>query len=549
MLTLAYLEATSRLFRIRDDELQHAGDIVTHLFSKGGCDFSYLRLKPDHDSRPLWVEPKTDASDVSKGGSIILESFSPLAEYASDFLTTIAEPMSRPSYLHEYKITLHSMYAAVSAGLKPEDIISILERMSKITVPESVKDFILSGTENYGKAKLVLRENRYFVESTFLDIIQRLLQDPVIGPKRIVRAGENYGIIKRKAPKKGALIIPGTKEAAGAQQVAPHESVPGQESNSTAEDIYASVTGIGDNEDLEDAEDMVFSFEIPDTAMQDIMKRSAEDLGLPLLEEYEFRNDQINARLDIDLRPQARIRPYQEKCLSKMFGNGRAKSGIIVLPCGAGKTLVGITAACTIKKSVIVLATSAMSVVQWRQEFIKWSNIDPEQIAIFTSESKEKFRGDAGIVVSTYSMVTNSRNRSHDSQQMMDFLTKREWGLLILDEAHVVPANIFRKVTQQIPVHSKLGLTATLLREDDKISELNFLIGPKLYEANWMELADQGHIAKVQCAEVWCPMTPEFYTQYLNEQNARKKTAFYIMNPAKSAALHLASGRGDKFAY
>ncbi|KAF3132709.1 transcription factor TFIIH complex ERCC-3 subunit [Orbilia oligospora] len=190
-----------------------------------------------------------------------------------------------------------------------------------------------------------------------------------------------------------------------------------------------------------------------------------------------------------------------------------------------------------------------MSVVQWRNEFLKWSTINPDQIAIFTAENKERFRGDAGIIVTTYSMVTNSRTRSHDSQKMMDFLMGREWGLLLLDEVHVVPANIFRKVIHSIATHAKLGLTATLLREDDKIQDLNFLIGPKLYEANWMELSEQGHIARVQCAEVWCPMTTEFYQEYLNE-TPRKRALFYIMNPRKFQACQFLidyhEKRGDK---
>jgi DNA excision repair protein ERCC-3 len=91
---------------------------------------------------------------------------------------------------------------------------------------------------------------------------------------------------------------------------------------------------------------------------QDVRRR-CKDIDLPALEEYDFRNDTINANLDIQLKPMTVIRPYQETSLSKMFGNGRARSGIIVLPCGAGKTLVGITAACTIKKSTLVLCTSA----------------------------------------------------------------------------------------------------------------------------------------------------------------------------------------------
>ena len=109
-----------------------------------------------------------------------------------------------------------------------------------------------------------------------------------------------------------------------------------------------------------------------------------------MLEEYDFRNDTINPSLDIDLKPSTVIRPYQETSLSKMFGNGRARSGIIVLPCGAGKTLVGITAACTIKKSCLVLCTSGVSVMQWRQQFMQWSNITEKQIAVFTADQKEK---------------------------------------------------------------------------------------------------------------------------------------------------------------
>ena len=232
-----------------------------------------------------------------------------------------------------------------------------------------------------------------------------------------------------------------------------------------------------------------------------------------------------------------------------MFGNGRAKSGIIVLPCGAGKTLVGITAACTVKKGIVILCTSSMSVVQWKSEFLKWSNINPNDIAVFTSDHKDRFSGETGIIVSTYSMVAHERNRSHDAQKMMDFLTGREWGLMILDEVHVVPANMFRKVTAHIKTHSKLGLTATLLREDTKISDLNYLIGPKLFEANWMELAEQGHIARVQCAEVWCPMTTEFYSEFLLA-SARKRMLLYTMNPRKFQACQFLidyhERRGDK---
>uniref|UniRef100_A0ACD5W2R6 Uncharacterized protein n=1 Tax=Avena sativa TaxID=4498 RepID=A0ACD5W2R6_AVESA len=224
-------------------------------------------------------------------------------------------------------------------------------------------------------------------------------------------------------------------------------------------------------------------------------------------------------------RPTAcsRPRPYQEKSLSKMFGNGRARSGIIVLPCGAGKSLVGVSAACRIKKSCLCLATNAVSVDQWAFQFKLWSTIRDEHISRFTSDNKEKFRGMAGVVVTTYNMVAFGGKRSEDSEKIIEEIRSREWGLLLMDEVHVVPAHMFRKVISITKSHCKLGLTATLVREDERITDLNFLIGPKLYEANWLDLVKGGFIANVQCAEVWCPMTKEFFAEYLKKENSKKK--------------------------
>lgn len=502
-------------------------DSVARMFGK--FDFSYLKLKPDHASRPIWINPDD--------GRIILESFSPLAEQAQDFLVTIAEPVSRPNYIHEYRLTTYSLYAAVSVGLQTDDIISVLNRMSKVPVPKSIITFIHNCTVSYGKVKLVLKHNRYFVESTQADILQMLLKDPEIGPLRI-ESPENTqgGLVTEKAPS-NKFVIPGTKP------VNPEDSKK-EGGESEIENAFQSAVGQDDDDEM----GTVHSFEIAPSSVE-IVKKRCQDIDYPMLEEYDFKHDDRNPNLEINLKPSTQIRPYQEKSLSKMFGNSRARSGIIVLPCGAGKTLVGITAACTIGKSVIVLCTSSVSVYQWRQQFLQWSTIQPENVAVFTSENKEKFQGDAGLVVSTYSMVANTRNRSHDSQKMMDFLTSREWGFIILDEVHVVPAAMFRRVVTTIAAHSKLGLTATLLREDDKIDDLNFLIGPKLYEANWMDLSQKGHIANVQCAEVWCPMTAEFYQEYLNV-NARKRMLLYIMNPSKFQAaqflIEYHEKRGDK---
>lgn len=505
-------------------------DVVSGMFRTN--DFSYLKLKPDHASRPLWISP----SD----GRIILESFSPLAEQAQDFLVTIAEPVSRPSHIHEYKVTAYSLYAAVSVGLETDDIIAVLDRLSKVPVAPSIINFIKSATVSYGKVKLVIKHNRYFVETSQAEILQMLLKDPVIGKLRIDSEAD---------PKIQGKQIPVSGDGIGNEKKNNNGTGNATFNPDDVEAVFSAVVG-GDNELEEDDDDIdaVHAFEIANESVE-IVKKRCQEIDYPVLEEYDFRNDHRNPDLDIDLKPSTQIRPYQEKSLSKMFGNGRARSGIIVLPCGAGKTLVGITAACTIKKSVIVLCTSSVSVMQWRQQFLQWCTLQPENVAVFTSDNKEMFETESGLVVSTYSMVANTRNRSHDSQKVMDFLTGREWGFIILDEVHVVPAAMFRRVVTTIAAHAKLGLTATLVREDDKISDLNFLIGPKLYEANWMELSQKGHIANVQCAEVWCPMTAEFYQEYLRE-NARKRMLLYIMNPTKFQAcqflIQYHEKRGDK---
>ena len=148
-------------------------------------------------------------------GTITLESFSPLAPQAQDFLTTISEPLSRPTHLHEYRLTGNSLYAAVSVGLQPSDIINFLDRLTKTPLPETIKSFILDFTKSYGKIKVVLKHNRFFVESTDPSMLQMLLQDEVIGPQRLQGT---EGITQQAAPQMGGLVIPGTKDAAGVQQ-------------------------------------------------------------------------------------------------------------------------------------------------------------------------------------------------------------------------------------------------------------------------------------------------------------------------------------------
>ena len=165
-----------------------------------------------------------------------------------------------------------------------------------------------------------------------------------------------------------------------------------------------------------------------------------------------------------------------------MFGNGRARSGIIVLPCGAGKTLTGVTAAQTIKKSVVCLCTNAVSVLQWKYQFQLWTTIPDENICVFTSDRKEDLvPGRPVVLITTYTMMSFSGRRSDKAQEVMENIRGREWGLLLMDEVHVVPAQMFRRVIGTVKAHCRLGLTATLVREDDLISGEETLDGLSLH--------------------------------------------------------------------
>ncbi|KAG5581316.1 hypothetical protein H5410_051943 [Solanum commersonii] len=374
-----------------DDDDEFGGELMN--------DFTKLELKPDHENRPLWV---------CCGSRVFLETSFPIYHQASDFLIAIAEPVSRPNFIHEYNLTPHSLYAAVSVGLQTHTIISVLNKLSKTNLLKEVVDFIQSSTSNYGKVKLVLKKNRYFIESPYPLVLKTLLNDDVISRARIA---------------------------------------------STIEE--------------EEAE---YSFEIDSAQVESVKQRCLPNaLNYPMLEEYDFRNDTVNPDLDIELKINAQPRPYQVKSLSKMFGNGRARSGIIVLPCGAGKSLVAVSAATRINKSCLCLATNAVSVDQWAYQFRLWSTIRDDQICRFTTDSKEQFRGDAGVVVTTYNMIAFGGKRSRESEKLIEQIRNREWGLLLLDEEnhrkrkalYVMNPNKFRACEFLIRFHEQ--------QRDDKI--------------------------------------------------------------------------------
>ncbi|CAM9584486.1 unnamed protein product, partial [Hapterophycus canaliculatus] len=356
---------------------------------------------------------------------------------AYDFLVAISEPVSRPEFVHEYKLTPYSLYAAVAVSIDTDSIVKVLNRLSKTPVPDSVETFIRACTVSYGKAKLVLKHNKHYIESPFPEVLRELLKNPTAkrNKQQVSQARLGEDEEEEVAPPPPTS----TSRLGGAGDGFTLTDAP-QEMDVNLE--YKELAREGDGDDA-DPDVMLgtqpggtlknVAFRVKNSEVEHV-KKAANDMEYPLMEEYDFRNDTVNPPLKIDLKPNTRIRAYQEKSLSKMFGNGRARSGIIVLPCGAGKTLTGVTAASTIKKSCLVLCTSGVSVLQWKYQFQLWTDIADKNISCFTSDIKEAINEEAGVLITTYSMISFAGQRSEIAKKIIDTITKREWGFMLLDE-------------------------------------------------------------------------------------------------------------------
>lgn len=510
------------------------GNISGNLKSKNNENFSTRKDYMDLKLHPILTNRSLI---VGKDGHIFLETFAPLYKETSDFLVAIAEPVHRTKNIHEYALTQYSLYAAASMNVKTEEIIQILANLSKNELPEELIKYIKENTETYGKVKLILKNKRYFIECNDSKILRNLLQIPILykSYQSIFNKRKNInGSVQNKMIQNDMIVNINLNETAN--NLANTTTA----TSSKQAELQSVIKTIMEDEKKEEKIDEIPSigetfFEIDPENLEDVKKVCIES-KYPLLEEYDFKNDKTLPNMDILPRLKNPARGYQEKALSIMFSNERARSGIIVLPCGGGKTLVGIMAAATVKKNTIILCNSGVSVEQWYRECGEWSIIKPrENIARFTSKRKDKFwnmEKSGGILVTTYTMMSFAGKRSEEVAGMMELIKNTEWGLMILDEVQVVPADMFRKILSIVKTHCKLGLTATLVREDKKIEDLNFLIGPKHYEANWLDLQRDGYLARVRCIEIWCEFTVDFYEEYLKSDN-RKKMLLYVANPNK----------------
>ena len=257
------------------------------------------------------------------------------------------------------------------------------------------------------------------------------------------------------------------------------------------------------------------------------VKAKMVKMGFPVDDRIPLKK---GSRLEFELKDNVEIRDYERESVDAFVSSGGY--GTIVLPCGSGKTIVGIETAVTLKTNTLILCPNVSSVHQWIRELLDKTTLTPDQIGEYSGETKTI----KPVTVCTYQVLTY-RTKSLDKEETepvyphFSIFSENNWGLVIYDEVHMLPAPVFR-ITAELQSIYRLGLTATLIREDGREDEVFSLVGPKRFDTPWAELTQKGFIAKAYCHEVRIPLP---HTLELEYALAPKKEKYRIasQNPLK----------------
>lgn len=235
-----------------------------------------------------------------------------------------------------------------------------------------------------------------------------------------------------------------------------------------------------------------------------VLKQELIKLGYPVEDLASYRSGEflkISWREDDQADEPFQLRDYQKQAVDAFQQVGHGGSGVLVLPCGAGKTVVGIAAMAKASCATLILTSNVTSVKQWKREILSKTGLTSEQVGEYSGSNKEI----RPITIATYQILTH-RGKKEDEFSHLRLFSEREWGLIIYDEVHLLPAPVFR-ATADIQATRRLGLTATLIREDGLESDVFSLVGPKKYDMAWKQLETMGWLAKVTCQEVRVPLS------------------------------------------
>ncbi|MBN1897405.1 MAG: helicase-associated domain-containing protein [Spirochaetes bacterium] len=402
---------------------------------------------------------------VQSDKTILLETSSPLYEKARDEISKFAELVKSPEHIHTYRITPLSLWNAASSGLDPTAIIRSLNQYSKYDIPPNIVSDIRDIISRYGKIKLIKDD----LENFYLFSEDDILLTEIFYDKNVSK------FIEKKKDRHHVLI---KKNYRG------H------------------------------------------------IKQALIHIGFPIEDLAGFKD---GAFLPVQLRPQTlytrkdfSLRKYQEDASEIFYAGNSVKggSGVIVLPCGAGKTVVGLKVLEMLKTETLILVTNVVAARQWIQEILDKTTLSSDQIGEYTGDIKLI----KPLTLATYQILVYRRSRQDDFIHF-DLFNKKNWGLIIYDEVHLLPAPVFRMVAE-IQSKRRLGLTATLVREDGRENDVFSLIGPKKFDIPWKELEKQGWIAKALCMEIRTGLPADLRYKYAVKSD-REKFRIASTNPNK----------------
>lgn len=395
--------------------------------------------------------------------TFLLEVQHPHYSDCRDFLVLFTELVKSPEFIHTYKVTPLSLWNAAALNITLDRIKTGLEKFSKYTIPENVRTSITEWYQQYGKLVLEKHDDAY---------LRLSIQDEIIF-ERVVQDDSLKSFWKQI--NKPSLLI----------------------SNHDRGNIKQALIKIG--------------YPINDLC------------GYLQGDDFEIKLRDI----DIHGKPFS-LRQYQQEAIDSFHQSGHKAggNGIIVLPCGSGKTIIGLGALATISNFTLIVTTNNVSVHQWRNEIIQKTHVSKEDIGEFTGIAKEI----KPITITTYQMLTY-RKSSSEPMENLTLFTQQNWGLIIYDEVHTLPAPVFR-ATSEIQAKRRLGLTATLVREDGKEDDVFALIGPKRYDVPWKALENLGFIAEANCFEFRVKFDDRFEKDYVYSDK-RNRYRIAAENPKK----------------
>ncbi|MFC5703453.1 DNA repair helicase XPB [Cohnella faecalis] len=405
---------------------------------------------------------------IQSDGTILLDERHPRYEETRETLRQLAELQKRPGPLHTYRLTPVTLWNAAAAGWTADRAVSELAESARYGLPGELEKEIRTQLGRYGLLRLDREDNNLVLRSNSEQLLREIADWPDI-----------------------AAWVSKTNESSGLT-------------------LKAEARGF--------------------------VKRELAARGYPVLDEAGFRSGEalsLSMRsLQTDNGRPVRLRDYQSAAVDAFLGQSAqgGGSGVVVLPCGAGKTWVGMETLVRLQCETLILTPNAVSVTQWIRELRANTSLSENEIGEYTGTAKQV----RPVTVATYQVLTHRRSKDAPYPHWKLFVD-RDWGLIIYDEVHLLPAPVFR-MTADIQATRRLGLTATLVREDGREEDVFALIGPKKYDVPWKQLEAQKWIAEATCTEIRVPMGDRTIDRY-RSATVRARHRIAGENPVKTKVV------------